>query len=63
MNVLGAVRRATTKRAQADAAYRAAIRAARDAGHTLEAIGQAAGLTRAGVHYLLRPDPRKEQKP
>lgn len=42
--------------------YLQAIHAARDAGHTLEEIGRVIGITRAGVHYLLHPDPRKEQK-
>ena len=60
--LLTAVRRAAQKRTQADTAYREAIRAAREAGHTLEETGQAAGLTRQGVRYLLNPDPRKEQK-
>lgn len=59
--LLSAVARAARKRAQADQAYRAAIRAARPT-HTLDEIGRAAGLTRQGVRYLLYPDPRKEQK-
>ena len=41
--------------------YRAAVRAAREAGHTMPEIGQAAGITRQAVLYLLRDDPRKEQ--
>jgi hypothetical protein len=59
--LLSTVTRAARKRAQADADYRAAIAAARN-GHTLEEIGQAAGLTKQGVRYLLFPDPRKERK-
>lgn len=60
-NPLAAVKRAAHRRAQADEQYRASIRAARETGCTLEAIGQAAGLTKNGVRYLLHPDPRKEQ--
>ena len=60
-NPLTVVKRAAQKRAQADQAYRASIRAARETGCTLEAIGQAAGITKNGVRYLLYPDPRKEQ--
>jgi uncharacterized cupin superfamily protein len=59
--LLAAVKRAAQKRAQADNHYRDAIEAAR-AEHTLAEIGDAAGLTRSGVHYLLHPDPRKEQE-
>ena len=55
------VARAARDRAGADQAYRAAIQAARDSGHTLQAIGDAAGITKNGVRYLLYPDPRKEQ--
>ena len=57
--LLSAIRRATTRRDTADQAYRAAIRAAREAGHTLDEIGKAAGITRQGARYLLHPDPRK----
>ncbi len=38
---------------QGSSEYIAAIFAARDAGHTLDAIGEAAGISRQGVHYLL----------
>ena len=58
---LSAVKHAARKRVSAETVYRDSIRAAREAGHTLEAIGQAAGLTKNGVRYLLNPDPRKEQ--
>ena len=39
--------------------YLEAIRAARQAGHTLEEIGQTVGISKQGVYYLLNPDPRK----
>lgn len=59
---LHAVTRATNKRGLAEFDYRQAIRAAREAGHTLQEIADAAGLsTRSSVAYLLNPDPRKEQ--
>ena len=61
-NLLSRVRRATHKRAEADNNYRAAIEAAREGGHTLVEIAQAAGITMQGVHYLLNPDRRKEPK-
>lgn len=51
------VTRATTRRdetcARSFEQYLEAIRAARQAGHTLEEIGQAAGITKNGVRYLL----------
>ena len=60
------VTRATTRRdetcARSFEQYLEAIRAAREAGHTLQEIADAAGLsTRSSVAYLLNPDPRKEQ--
>ena len=58
---LSAVKHAARKRVSAEAVYRDSIRAARETGHTLEAIGQAAGITKNGVRYLLITDPRKEQ--
>lgn len=58
-NPLATVKRAAQQRLRADQAYRAAITAARDAGHTLPEIGEAAGITKQGVRYLLFPDPRK----
>ena len=60
--LLRAVTRAAKRRQASDQEYRAAITAARDAGHTLPEIGRAAGLTAQGVHYLLRPDPRKGKR-
>lgn len=60
--LLTAVKHATRKREQADAAYRQSIQAARATGHTLQEIADASGLTRQGVRYLLHPDPRKEQE-
>ena len=59
--ILSTVRRAANRRQDAETAYRAAVRAAREAGHTLSEIGNALGCTKANVHYLLNPDPRKEQ--
>ena len=60
--LLSRVRKATHKRTQADNNYRAAIQTAREGGHTLREIAQAAGITMQGVHYLLNPDRRKEPK-
>lgn len=57
--LLTMVARAAAQRTASDEAYRAAIQAARDAGHTFPEIGKAAGLTKQGVRYLLHPDPRK----
>lgn len=61
--LLSAVRRAATRLTDAETARLDAIHAARAEGHTLDAIGQAAGLTRQGVRYLLNPDPRKGKTP
>lgn len=45
---------ASAARASADQdARKAAIRAARDAGHNLEEIGQALGLSRQRIHRIL----------
>ena len=65
-NQLQAVTRAARKRERtcstAYTQYVEAIRAAREAGHTLQQIADAAGLNdRSSVRYLLNPDPRKEQ--
>ena len=57
--ILSTVRRAANRRQDAETAYRAAVRAAREAGHTLEEIGKAAGISKHGAHYLLNPDTRK----
>ncbi len=59
---LAAVRRATNRRRGAEELYRSKILAAREAGHTLSEIADAAGLGVTGVRYLLHPDPRKERK-
>lgn len=59
--LLTAVRRAAAARKTADTKYREAIHAAYPE-HTLEEIGNAAGLGKTGVRYLLHPDPRKERK-
>ncbi len=61
---LTAVRSAQARLARDCAAawdrYLQSIRAAREAGHTLSEIGNALGCTKANVHYLLNPDPRKD---
>ena len=63
---LASVRAAQTRHQRECAAswdrYLQAIRAARQAGHTLEEIGQTVGISKQGVYYLLNPDPRKAQK-
>jgi hypothetical protein len=63
---LARVARATARRDQvcADsfAAYVDALRAARAAGHTLEDIGKAAGITKNGVRYLLIGDTRQAKR-
>ncbi len=46
--------------AEANAAYLDAIRAARDAGHTMPQIGEAAGISKQAVMYLLN---RERNKP
>ena len=57
---LAEVRRAMRRRRTADrrrrlidAAYRDAVRAARQDGHTLQAIGDAAGVTREAIRQTL----------
>ena len=64
--LLKRVTTATTRRdevcARSFGQYLDAIRAAREAGHTLQEIGKAAGITKNGVRYLLNPDPRKDGK-
>ena len=52
--LLSAVQRAATRRHQAEHDYRAAIYAARDAGHTMPEIGRAAGIGKQGVYKLLK---------
>lgn len=60
MSDLAAVTRTAKRRATAEQDFRAAIQAARDARHTLAEIGQAAGLTKQGVRWLLMtPDQRQ----
>jgi hypothetical protein len=51
--LLSAVARAASRRQTADHAYRDAIQAARDAGHTMPEIGKAAGITKQAVQWLL----------
>lgn len=59
VNELATVTRAARQRARAEQDFRAAITAAREARHTLTEIGQAAGLTKQGVRWLLMtPDQR-----
>jgi hypothetical protein len=54
--LLAAVTRAAARRTTADQAYRAAIRTARDAGHTMTEIGQAAGISKQAVSVRLLRD-------
>jgi hypothetical protein len=54
VRTLRAVERAARRRHDADRAYREAIEAAREDGHTMPAIGSAAGITKQGVYKLLR---------
>lgn len=59
MNELATVTRAARRRTRAETDFRAAVHAAREARHTLAEIGQAAGLTKQGVRWLLMtPDQR-----
>lgn len=59
MNELTHVARTARRRAQAEQDFHAAVHAAREARHTLAEIGQAAGLTKQGVRWLLMtPDQR-----
>lgn len=53
---LSAVKRAARRRASADSDYRAAIRAAHDAGHSLRAIAEAAGVSHVAILKTLRSD-------
>ena len=46
--------------AQANAAYVEAVREARDAGHTMPEIGEAAGISKQGVMYLLTQERNRE---
>ena len=45
--------------AEANAAYLEAIRAARDAGHTMREIGEAAGVGKQTVMYHINREKRK----
>jgi predicted transcriptional regulator len=55
------VRKATRGRKRTETQYRAAIVAARAAGHTLREIGEAAGITEQGVRHLLIYVPKGER--
>lgn len=50
------LRAAQAAKVDAEAALVAAIRTAREAGETMQAIGDILGMTRAGVLYLLKRD-------
>lgn len=52
--MLTKVRRAALARHQADERWRAAIRAAHAAGHSLREIGEAAGVSHVRVLKILR---------
>lgn len=54
MRPLTRVKRANTRRASADAEYRAAITAAKAAGHSLRQIAEAAGISHVRVLKILR---------
>lgn len=54
MQPLTRVKRATTRRASADAEYRNAITAAHTAGHSLRQIATAAGISHVRVLKILR---------
>lgn len=56
---LTAVTRAAARRKQAQETYRRAVADARADGHTLAAIGEAAGIKRQNVHKLLRRTPKE----
>jgi len=51
---LEAVQHARNLRDLADRSFREALVRAKQEGHSLSELGRAAGLTRAGVAYLLR---------
>jgi hypothetical protein len=50
---------AAAARTAADEAYRAAVRAAVDAGETFAAVADAAGVSRQSVHEMTGPRPRQ----
>jgi len=54
VRTLRAVERAAQRRRDAERTYRQAIETARADGHTMPAIGAAAGITRQGIYKLLR---------
>lgn len=56
MQPLTRVKRAANRRASADSEYRAAILAARDAGHSLRQIADAAGISHVRVLKIARGD-------
>jgi hypothetical protein len=63
-NPLARVKRAASARRRAELEYRAALLAARDAGHSLAQVGHAAGITRQGVRKLtIRPLGNPRPKP
>lgn len=59
--LLAIVRDATDLKVEARAAWLDAMRRARTK-HTLEEVGEAAGLTKAGVRYALDPDRKTTTK-
>lgn len=54
MTALSRVKRTAGKRSAVSEEYRAAIRAARDEGHSLRAIASAAGVSHVAVLKLLK---------
>lgn len=60
-DLLRAVRDHAAMRRAVDADFREAVRRARER-HTLAAIGEAAGMTRQGIHSLLRNVDRSDNR-
>ena len=59
LSPLARVKRAASARRRAELEYRAALVAAREAGHSLAEVGAAADITRQGVRKMTgnRPSP------
>jgi hypothetical protein len=53
-NTLNQVRRATAQRARSEQVWREAIRKAHDQGHSMRAIAEAAELSAARVHQIIK---------
>lgn len=55
-NTIAAAKRAARRRASAESDYRAAIRAAHNAGHSLRTIGEAVGVSHVAILKTLRSE-------